>query len=195
MKEVSAFIIIFTIIMSIYIYYQSKFGTLTYVTSTIDNNKYLVRNEKNKVDAANKLAKINKKVNDFTNNLINKYNNSDKYDKIIRIKNRYNPNSISENIKNSNHTSYSINKGEKMVLCIRQKEDSSFVDDNTIIFVVIHELAHIMSKSIGHTDEFWSNFKFLLKNAEEFKLYKRENYNDKSKRYCGININDNPIYD
>ena len=34
-------------------------------------------------------------------------------------------------------------------------------------FVGIHELGHVMSKTIGHNDEFWSNFKFLLKEAKK----------------------------
>ena len=195
MKEISAFLIVFTIIIIIYITYQSKLGTLTYVTSTIDNRKYLVRNEKDKQKAADQLATINKKMLDFINNLVSKNRNNDNYKQFIRIKNKYNPNNISENLKNSNHTSYSVNKGEKMVLCIRQKEDDSFVDDNTIVFVVIHELAHIMSKSIGHTDEFWENFRILLKEAEEYNLYTPIDYNKDTQRYCGINITDNPYYD
>ena len=43
------------------------------------------------------------------------------------------------------------------------------------MFVIIHELSHIMSKSIGHNSEFYDNFKFLLKEAVEcvqlFKAY------------------------
>ena len=40
------------------------------------------------------------------------------------------------------------------------------------MFVAIHELAHIASETIGHNDEFWNNFKFLLDNAVEIKIYK-----------------------
>ena len=31
------------------------------------------------------------------------------------------------------------------------------------MFVALHELAHVMSSSIGHTEEFWDNFRYLLK--------------------------------
>lgn len=195
MKEISAFLIIFTIIASGFITYQSKFSSLTYVVSTVDKRKYLVRNEPNKQKAADKLANINLQILDFIEKLTDKYRNNDNFEDIVRIKNRYNPDNMSENTKYSRHTSYSVNKGEQMVVCLRQKEDDSFVDNNTILFVILHELAHIMTRSIGHTEEFWTNFKFLLKEAEQFKLYKREDYNSKSKRYCGMDITDNPLND
>ena len=35
------------------------------------------------------------------------------------------------------------------------------------MFVTIHELAHVMTKSIGHKTEFWDNFKFLLQEAKD----------------------------
>ena len=195
MKEISAFLIIFTIIASGFITYQSKFSSLTYVVSTVDKRKYLVRNEVNKQKAADKLANINLQILDFIEKLTDKYRNNDNFEDVVRIKNRYNPDNMSENTKYSRHTSYSVNKGEQMVVCLRQKEDDSFVDNNTILFVILHELAHIMTRSIGHTEEFWTNFKFLLKEAEQFNLYKKEDYNSKSKRYCGMDITDNPLND
>ena len=195
MKEVSSFIIVFTLFFSYYIYYQSSYGTLIYVKSKIDNKKYLVRNEKNKQESADKLAKINIKILNFIDNLMSKYKSTKIYNSILRIKTKYNSDNISESIKNTNHTSYSVNKGEKIVLCIRQKEDESYVDNNTMMFVILHELGHIMSKSIGHTDEFWKNFKFLLKEAEEMGIYKNVDYSKKNKRYCGMDITDNPLND
>ena len=40
------------------------------------------------------------------------------------------------------------------------------------MFVAFHEMAHVMSLSVGHTDEFWNNFKFILKNAIKIGVYK-----------------------
>ena len=51
-----------------------------------------------------------------------------------------------------------------------------------------------MTLSIGHNDEFWENFKFLLNNAIEINLYKNINYSDEPKKYCGIVVSDNPLY-
>ena len=59
------------------------------------------------------------------------------------------------------------------MLCIRQRNDSNdLVDLNTVTFVAIHELAHLMTKSIGHEPEFWNTFKLLLRIAIDNNIYK-----------------------
>ncbi|HAF76958.1 MAG TPA: hypothetical protein DCG42_06505 [Maribacter sp.] len=63
------------------------------------------------------------------------------------------------------------------------------------MFVALHELAHIASKSIGHTKEFWDNFKFILQNAVKIKIYNPVDYKKENKNYCGMKITDNPLYD
>jgi WLM domain. len=76
-----------------------------------------------------------------------------------------------------------------------EKRGGQLIDMNTLTFVAIHELAHVASKSTGHTEEFWNNFKFLLEEADSINVYKPEDYKKNSKRYCGMNITDNPLYD
>ena len=63
------------------------------------------------------------------------------------------------------------------------------------MFVAIHEIAHIMTLSVGHTEEFWNNFKFLLENAVELNIYTPVDYKKEPEGYCGMNITDNPYYD
>ena len=69
------------------------------------------------------------------------------------------------------------------------------IDLNTLTFVAIHELSHVMTLSVGHTKEFWENFKFLLKNAVKIGIYRAEDYKKQPKKYCGMTITDNPYYD
>ena len=65
-----------------------------------------------------------------------------------------------------------------------------------MMFVSLHELAHIMTKSIGHdNDEFWSNFKFILTNATELGIYKNVDYRQEPEEYCGMMITDSPLND
>ena len=130
---------------------------ISQVKSTVDNRTYIVRKLPDALLAANKLAEINKKIL----KLLDKLKDKDR-DGISTLKERYNPNELSETGLGAKYTSYSVNKGEKISICVRHK-DKTFIDDNIIIFVVIHELAHVMTKSVGHTKEFWSNFKYLLK--------------------------------
>jgi hypothetical protein len=62
------------------------------------------------------------------------------------------------------------------------------------MFVTIHELAHIMTLSIGHTKEFWSNFKFLLKASVKVGIYDNVDYSKTPQPYCGIEVNDSPLH-
>ena len=63
------------------------------------------------------------------------------------------------------------------------------------MFVAIHELAHVMTKSIGHTEEFWGNMKYLLKESIKIGVYKESDYRANPKKYCGTEITDSPLYD
>ena len=103
------------------------------------------------------------------------------------------PDSIYESEPDSKQTSFSVNKGEKVIFCIRSKnKDNNLEDENTLTFVALHELAHIMSKGWGHKTEFWQNFKFILKNSIEAGIYKYQNFKSKPVKYCGVDITRSP---
>jgi len=79
------------------------------------------------------------------------------------------------------------------VFCIRERdENNKLVDLNTITFVALHELAHVMTVSIGHTKEFWDNFAFLLEFAVKKGYYKYHPYHKKPVKYCATMITDTP---
>ena len=174
-----------------YTHIENLTNEVTYIKSSIDNNEYLVRNMDDKEEAANLLAKIRIKLEKLCQIMKEKFPD----DENVKIMNeRFNPDNITETGKNNQYTSYSVNKGEKIVFCIRQKDEKeTLVDENTITFVSIHELAHIMTKSVGHTTEFWNNFKKLLKVAVEHNLYIKEDYSKDPKEYCGIKVTDSPL--
>ena len=112
---------------------------------------------------------------------------------IERMVNNFNPNNISESTQDNKYTSYSVNKGEKIVFCLRSRDEkNNLVELNTMMFVALHELAHTMTKSIGHTQEFWDNFRILLKNARKLGIYERVNYDKKPVEYCGTKITNDP---
>lgn len=180
-------IFFFLIIISLIVinkFNQNK--NIILVKSNIDNRKYLVRKEKNAQAAADKLANINIKIQKIIEQA-----NIQERDNVNLLKDNYNPDALSETIPGSRYTSYSVNKGEKIALCIRHV-DKTFMDDNTILFVIIHELAHVMSLSVGHTEEFWSNMKFLLEQAESINLYVPVDYSQNPTEYCGMMITSTP---
>lgn len=186
-------VIITIILFSLYIQYENFSNEISLVKSNEDGDNYLVRNLPDKTEAADLLARIKNKCVTLTKYLAVKYPNKDK---VSRLLVNYRPNNISESSKNSKFTSYSVNKGEKVVFCLRSRDDNEeLVEENVMMFVALHELAHIMSKSIGHTDEFWKNFKFLLIEAIEANVYTRQDFRKKPVKYCGTNITDTPLND
>jgi len=50
-----------------------------------------------------------------------------------------------------------------------------------------------MSRSSGHTDEFWDNMKFLLEKAIAQGIYTAEDYQKNPVNYCGIEITSSPL--
>ena len=180
-------IFFFIIIISLILINKLKQNKdIVLIKSNIDNRKYLVRKEKNSQDASDKLANINMKIIKLIDHVI-----LQERDNVQLLKDNYNPDTLSETIPGSRYTSYSVNKGEKIVICIRHI-DKRFIDDNTILFVVIHELAHIMTLSTGHTEEFWDNMKFLLEQAEQINIYYPVDYSQNKTEYCGMMITSSP---
>lgn len=115
-------------------------------------------------------------------------------DDIARLVSNFNPDAFSETTPDAKYTSYSVNKGEKIVFCLRDKKDGEMlVQENIMTFVAIHELAHLMTKSVGHEPEFWNNFKLLLRVAIDNQIYKNIDFNNTPKDYCGVKITDTPI--
>jgi hypothetical protein len=174
-------------------YYISENFQLKCVISTVDGNKYCVRDRVMINDAVNLLAEAVNRMKQLVNYLSKEYPNDED---VIRLKQNFNPNKISETLPTSELTAFSENKGEKMAFCLNKtKNTGTLIDINTLTFVAIHELAHIMTKSIGHKQEFWKNFKFLLENAVKIGIYKPVDYKKENQSYCGMTITDNPYYD
>ena len=191
MNDFVQIVIISIVVISLYIYYESKYSELEYVKSNIDNQLYLVRNRKDKLKAANILATIKKNLTKLVNILEMTEGNNENVQRMVI---KFNPKRISESISSSKTTSYSINKGEQIVFCIRSKTNNEkLVKLNTVMFVAIHELAHVMTISVGHTKEFWDNMRYLLKHAIKHNIYKRQDFQKKPEKYCGITITDSPL--
>ena len=187
MIELVFVIVIITVLLILFLYYEYQYAELTKVKSAIDNKEYLVRNREDKQAGADLLATVVKNIDTLINYTKNKGTFSTLYKK-------YNSNNISESLSNSKYTSYSLNKGEKIVLCIRHKDEKeSLVDLNTLMFVVLHELAHLESKTVGHNKEFWDNMTALLKIGIKLGIYKYVDYKNSPIKYCGINVTATPL--
>lgn len=191
MEELTTIIIITICILAFFLHYESKYSELIYVKSSVDDRSYLVRNLPDKQKAADLLGNVRKNLDTIANYL--KKNDNDK-ERVRRLEKNYRPDNLSEAIPKANYTSYSVNKGEKIVFCIRSKNNKENLEDiNTVMFVAIHEMAHVITKSVGHTSEFWNNMKFLLKKAIKLNVYKQHDYKNNPISYCGVEITDSPL--
>jgi hypothetical protein len=180
--------------LCIYIYLSSDEFQLKCIVSTVDGNKYCVREREKLQDAADMLAKVNTKCKQLVDYTNQKYGEKEN---VKRLVNGYNPKKIMETLPTSEYTAFSENKGEKLAFCLNRdkKGESNMIDEHTLMFVAIHELSHIATKSVGHKQEFWDNFKFLLENAKECGVHSPVDYKNKPAQYCGMDIKDNPYYD
>ena len=65
--------------------------------------------------------------------------------------------------------SYTLNKSV-IYICLKDKH-GKYYNRNMLCYVLIHEYAHVLCKSIGHTEEFYSIFANLLQKAAQRKMY------------------------
>jgi len=107
------------------------------------------------------------------------------------------PERFLEATPDAEHTSYSVNKGEKIHLCLRQRQgqNETLMEENVMVFVALHEMAHVVTPSLGHDPEFWNNFGWLLKQAEANGIYHYQDFKSRPVAYCGMHITDAPAYD
>jgi hypothetical protein len=116
--------------------------------------------------------------------------------KIKRMVSNFKPEDIKEVIPGNilGDTSYVINKGEEMGFCMKNTPDSEIHEQNILLFVFVHELAHCMTKTYGHPPIFWRNMSFLLEQAENIKLLENKNYYRTPEYYCSMKVSHNPLY-
>jgi len=183
----------FILLLCLRIYYESDAFNLKCIIASKDGNRYCVREREKLELAANLLASVTEKMKNMVKYMKETHPRDER---TIRLVEGFDPKRISETLPTSELTAYSENKGEKIAFCLNTtKEGNKLIDLNTLTFVALHELSHIMTTSIGHKQEFWQNFKFVLENAKEANIYQPVDYKKSPKEYCGMTINDNPYYD
>ncbi len=185
----------FILLIMIKSYYDNDFFQLKCIVSDLNGKKYCVR-ERNKIkEASDLLAKTTINLEKLVKHLKEKYPNKENVNFLIK---NFKSNKIKEILPTSEYTAYSENKGQKIALCLSsesKKDKNNLIDENTLMFVALHEMAHLATKSIGHNKEFWDNFKFLIQEANEIQIYVPIDYSKENQGYCGMKIKDNPYFD
>ena len=175
------------------IYLSSDIFQLKCIVSGVDNKRYCVRDRTRLSEAADLLAKCTGNMAKLVDYCAREH---PKNKAVIRLASGFAPTKVQETLPTSELTAYSENKGERLAFCLNKHKNGGggLIDLNTLTFVGIHELAHIATSTVGHTPEFWSNFKFLLQEAKRIGIYDPVDYRATPTHYCGIDITDNPFY-
>jgi len=195
-SNIVAYVLIgFVLFVCVKMFIDSDYYNLSCIVSTVDGNKYCVRVKDNlkHQETVDLLARVTNRCKRVVKYMDKKHGERSNVKRLVK---NFNPSSVKEILPTSEFTAYSENKGEKLAFCTTTtKKGNTMIDENTLTFVALHELAHIASKSVGHNDEFWQNFKFILKCAVECKEYKAHDYKKNPIKYCGMKITDNPYFD
>jgi len=156
---------------------------VTYARATLDGQHYLVLKRPDSAAAANLLATLRSDMQSVVGQF--REENPEDAD-AARLLEKFDGAQTSEGDPNTAYTSYTVHKA-RIVLCLRQK-GGAFVPKNVILYVAIHELAHVMTPTMGHTSEFWENNRRLLNCAERMGVYVPQDFSASPQPYCGIQI-------
>ena len=183
------------------------------VRASADGLHYRVHTtHKNPDAAAETMAELNRRSIELMRHLRDKYlrgplaGMSPARDRATtRLLGLYNPDNLAENSPRDpeGDTSYTIDKGAILALCLREKDPARNGDTNahdihdleTLTFVTLHELTHIAIEDLDHPPRFWQAFKFILEEATEAGLLRGVNYERRPTVYCGMDIDYNPLFD
>jgi len=169
--------------------------------SSSDGNTYYVHGlHEDLKEAANVFSKINSDISNFLEKLYYKYKNSSNHKRkeISKLMfKRFSKDALRESspLNPEKDTSFTINKGDIIAICIRDGYSYGIQDYNIIMFVVLHELTHLAIESYDHPDEFWVAFRFVLTEAVNDNIYNPVDYASNPIDYCGIIVNYSPLYD
>jgi predicted metal-dependent hydrolase len=194
--KVLIFLLLFIFILSVIAIIKLEKSEVKYVKSNIDGKEYLVRDVPDKQEASDLLAKLKQNMFKLRDHLLQNKSN-EKYKEyseyIDQLNKRITNVVINESTPDSTYTSYSVNKGEQIVFCLRSKYDSSLHDLNLLMYVAIHELAHVACPEYGHTDLFKKIFAFFSNISIKINIYEKIDFPGDPTEYCGMIISESII--
>jgi len=177
------------IIIFMYTMYSIRRNRLTVVEASDTGMKLMVYNDKNKKASADVLSEVITKMFKLRNNLIaekDKHNEYKEYIELLEENFNNERTKIYENDPNSELTSFSVNKGEEVAFCLKSKRTGKLHEINLLLYVAIHEMAHMACPEIGHGNLFKKIFRFLTLEAINMGIYIKDDYSTNPVEYCGM---------
>lgn len=209
--ELVKWFIVAVLVVILLLHWRNKVREVDMVKSSINKHSYLVRNLKDKQQAADILAEISRRARLLVDHLHKAY---PKNPNAAYLQKTFDPFNISEGAPKKDYTTYTIDKSQ-IVFCLRRKDGTDKLQDldTVIMYVFLHELTHsylkmglvdrvqkdfmnngspgeVSNERNGHGEIFNRNFPFILTEAAKLGLYKPVDFSKKPARYCGMTITD-----
>ena len=198
---ICASVILVTVILYIYV-----FDATELISSRLNGVKYRVRKGSRDMQhlKADILANLEYKLDTLVNTLRKKEFAFMDKKAVNRLVDRWEGIKIRETGSMESDAAYVLGKGFDFRICLQEGPFTGKPEHNNLItYVAIHELAHVMSVSYGHGDEFQKNFGDLLKVANitqyrnpytdsDEKIYTRINFSQNPDNFCGVDITSSP---
>lgn len=182
------FILISAIFIFIYIFLFINHNDSIYIESK-SGATFMIHKDNYKEDKTQLLGDIVDKMYILKNHLVMNIHKFPEYKEYIKqLEENFTPNRtvIYETDPESNLTSYSVNKGEELAVCLKSKETGKLHGKNLVMYVIIHEMAHFACPEIGHGDLFKKIFRMFTQEAIKIGIYKKEDYESNPIEYCGM---------
>jgi ribosomal protein S8 len=180
MKKSGIQIIIFiAVILFLYFLYKLVFDGTSFFSSNVFNKQFEVRGNTSEIKQikSNLLGDVYNRLETLVSTLRNDQTLNSNVPVQRLISNWDRGIILKETGNMESDAAYVINK-KYMSICLVNFCDTtkcsninSLENLNLLAYVGIHELAHIMSEEIGHSTEFRTNFRFLLKYAKNINYY------------------------
>jgi len=189
MNENEGIIIICFIVVLGFAMFKIRQNKLTIIEHEDTGLKLMVVNDKNKKPSADLLSEVIIKMFKLRNGLLkdkNNYPEMKEYIELLGSNFNQERTKIYENDPSSELTSFSVNKGEEVAFCLKSKKSGELHKLNLLLYVAIHEMAHMGCPEIGHGELFKKVFRFLTLRAIDMGIYEKEDYNANPVEYCGM---------
>jgi predicted metal-dependent hydrolase len=181
-------VLIAMLIIFIYIFLFLNRRNVIYVESN-SGMKFLIHKDTMMKDKTALFSTMVENMLKLKNHLVKNKDNFPQYTEyLVQLQDYFDENrtTIYETDPTSNLTSYSINKGEELSFCLKSKKTGKLHDINLLMYVAIHEMAHIACPEIGHGNLFKKIFRFFCEEAINIGLYRKDNYDTNPVEYCGM---------
>lgn len=180
---VGAYLLVAVLVCCV-VYIVTRPGNMVMVRSPITGKEYVVKRAPDSQQMADRLALLEQRLHRLLDGANGMMPNDPR---IAAIRERWDG-TLSE-VEAADEVAFSIDKSSIHV-CLRDRS-GNIENMNTSMFVLLHELAHVATSDYGHTEEFWSNMRFLLELAERHGIYTYETH--ATATFCGHPLGASPL--